>query len=72
VAMDKVEFHHPVHVGDLVSFYTEVLRKGRTSVSVRVCVEAERRSGEGMVTVTSADVTFVNVNSEGRPVAIPD
>jgi len=41
-AMREVEFHEPVHVGDIVSFYTETVRIGRTSVTVRVLVEAER------------------------------
>ena len=41
-AMHEVEFHEPVFVGDLVDFYTETVRVGRTSVTVRVSVEAER------------------------------
>ena len=41
-AMHEVEFHEPVHLGDIVSFYTETVRVGRTSVTVRVLVEAER------------------------------
>ena len=40
--MNAVEFHEPVLVGDLVSFYAETVRVGRTSVTVRVSVEAER------------------------------
>ncbi|HPF69914.1 MAG TPA: hotdog domain-containing protein [Candidatus Krumholzibacteria bacterium] len=71
VAMDKVEFHAPVMVGDLVSFYTEVIARGRTSITVRVEVESLRRYG-GSVQVTSADVTFVNVDDAGRPTALPD
>ena len=67
VSMDKVEFHAPVHVGDTVSFYTELVRKGRTSMTMRVCVEAERHVGGETVSVTSANVTFVNIDAEGRP-----
>ena len=44
-AMNQVEFHQPVFVGDVVSFYTETVRVGRTSITVRVSVEAERWSG---------------------------
>ena len=40
VAMEKVVFHAPVHVGDLVSFYGELVRVGRTSITVKVVVEA--------------------------------
>ena len=42
--MHEVEFHEPVFVGDVVSFYTETVRVGRTSLTVRVVVEAERWS----------------------------
>jgi acyl-CoA thioesterase YciA len=68
VAMKEVEFHEPVHVGDLVSFYTCLVRAGRTSVTVRVSVEAARHwDRRELVRVTDAEITYVNVNSEGRP-----
>jgi acyl-CoA thioesterase YciA len=70
VAMEKVVFHAPVQVGDLVSFYTEIERMGRTSVTVRVEVEAERRDGAA-VKVTGADVTYVNIGETGEPAPIP-
>jgi len=70
VAMDKVEFQQPVEVGAIVSYYTKVLKVGRTSVKVRVEVEARRRDG-AEVPVTRADVTYVNVDDAGRPTAIP-
>lgn len=72
VTMDKVTFHHPVQVGDLVSYYADVTRVGRTSVTVRVEVLAEGREGHDPVQVTSADVTYVNVNAEGRPIPVPE
>ena len=46
VAMREVVFHSPVFVGDLVSFFTETLRVGRTSVTIKVTVEAERSTEE--------------------------
>ncbi len=70
-AMDEVVFHAPVLVGDLVGFYSEVVKVGRTSVRVRVTVESERRSGGEVVPVTQADVTYVNLDPEGRPIPIP-
>ncbi|MCB1037165.1 MAG: acyl-CoA thioesterase [Acidobacteria bacterium] len=71
VAMREVEFHHPVFVGDVVSFYTEVLRFGRTSMTVKVTVEAERRvRGQGMVKVTEAEVVYVHVDDHNRPIPI--
>jgi len=74
VAMREVEFLSPVFVGDLVSFFTETLKIGRTSVTVRVAVEAERRTGVGKVQVTEAEVVYVNVDERGqpKPVTPPD
>ena len=77
-AMHEVEFHEPVHVGDIVSFFTETVRVGRTSMTVRVSVEAERWSavtpgGTGVadtIKVTEAEVVLVAVNDQGRPVPI--
>src|SRR3982751_3996223 len=43
-AMREVEFHEPVFVGDIVSFFTDTISVGRTSMTVRVSVEAERWS----------------------------
>lgn len=69
VAMDKVVFTAPVHVGDCVSFFADTVRVGTTSITVRVRVWAERRSAtrEG-VFVTEATVTLVAVDEDGKPV----
>lgn len=77
-AMREVEFHEPVFVGDIVSFFTETISVGRTSMTVRVSVEAERwgaltAGGPGVaeqIKVTEAEVVLVAVNSEGRPIPI--
>lgn len=71
VSMDKVEFKQPVFVGDLVSFFTEHTRIGRTSITVHVTVWAQRRFGGGeFVHVTEADVTMVAVDDEMKPTPI--
>jgi acyl-CoA thioesterase YciA len=68
VAMDKVEFHQPVYVGDLVSLFTEVERRGRTSLTMRVTVCAQRaKQPRDLVLVTEATVTYVNVDDQQRP-----
>jgi acyl-CoA thioesterase YciA len=68
VAMDKVVFKQPVQVGDLVSFFTDTIRVGRTSISVHVSVWAQRRFGGGeFVHVTEATVTMVAVDEAGLP-----
>ena len=71
VGMDRVEFHRPVLVGDIVSFWAVLKRVGRTSITIHVTVEADRK-GE-LVQVTEADVTYVAVQlADGvrRPVPI--
>ena len=61
VALNSVEFHRPVFVGDTVSFWTQVVRVGRTSITIHVEVEADR-DGQS-VALTEADVTYVALNS---------
>ena len=68
VAMDKVVFHNPVFVGDVVSFYTETVRQGRTSVTTKVIVEAMRAEDLETVRVTEAEVIFVAVDKNWKPV----
>ncbi len=69
-AIDKVEFIAPVLVGDLVSFYTDTIRIGSSSVTVTVSVEAERADGSGSVRVTSATAVYVAVDEQGRSVSL--
>lgn len=71
VAMREVVFHHPVYVGDLVSFYTRTERVGRTSVTVKVMVEAERvHEGGKRVKVTEAEAVYVAVDENRRPISV--
>lgn len=68
VSMDKVVFHEPVFVGDLVSFWTETLRIGNTSITTKVTVEAIRGSDPNQkVIVTDAHVVYVNVGPDRKP-----
>ncbi len=70
-AIHGVDFLAPVFVGDLVSFYTETVRCGRTSVTVKVTVEVERRQGaEPGVKVTEAELVYVHIDNRNRPVPI--
>ena len=68
-AMREVEFHAPVYLGDIVSFYTETLRVGRTSITVKVLVEVERWSGGSgePIMVTEAEVVLVAIGPNGEP-----
>ena len=69
VAMKEVEFLEPVYVGDVVSFYTSLLRLGTTSISVQVEVEARRVSDpQQVVKVTEAVVVYVAEDDKGRKI----
>jgi acyl-CoA thioesterase YciA len=71
VALNKVEFKKPVLVGDVVRFETSIVRMGRTSITVRVDVHAER--GTEVIHVTEAEAVFVAVDlstPERRPVPL--
>jgi acyl-CoA thioesterase YciA len=71
-AFRAVDFIAPVYVGDVVSLYASVVKRGKTSVTVRVDVEAERFKEPGKkVKVTAAEVVYVSVDDDGRPTLIP-
>lgn len=68
VAVNSFVFKKPVFVGDLVSFYAEIVRVGRTSITVNVEVYAQRRpERERCVKVTEATLTYVAVDEHRRP-----
>ena len=68
VAVNEFIFKQPVRVGDILSFFSEVIRIGRTSVTVKVEVFAERFRSQGRyIKVTEASVTYVAIDDQGRP-----
>jgi acyl-CoA thioesterase YciA len=67
VAVNSFIFKQPVLIGDLVSFYADVVRVGRTSITVEVEVYAERRTLREVVKVTEATLTYVAVDDQRRP-----
>ncbi|MFN4260838.1 MAG: acyl-CoA thioesterase [Gemmataceae bacterium] len=75
VALNRVEFHQPVLVGDVVRFSTRLVRIGRTSITMQVLVEAER-AGQRLITVTEAEVVYVGIDpraADRRPIPLlPD
>lgn len=60
VAINRVEFHHPVLVGDVVRFMTHLVRIGRSSITMQVSVEAER--GNQTLHVTEAELVYVGID----------
>jgi acyl-CoA thioesterase YciA len=72
VAVNQFIFKQPVRVGDLLSFYASVERLGNTSITVKVEVFAERGLNKReVVKVTEANLTYVAIDSEGKPRPIP-
>lgn len=72
VAVNEFIFKQPVRVGDILSFYAAMERIGRTSMTVRVEVFAERFKAQGQyIKVTQATLTYVAIDEQGRPREIP-
>ena len=71
VAVEGMEFHEPVYVGDLVSCYAEVVATGTTSITVEVETLARRRGGGETVKVTEGTFVFVALDADGRPRPVP-
>ena len=71
VAMDGMQFLEPVKIGDEVSVYGEIVRVGRTSMTIAVEAWRRPRHQDKAVKVTEAHFTFVAVDESGRPRAVP-
>lgn len=72
VAVNSFLFKQPVYVGDVVSFFTEVVKVGRTSITVSVEVYAERRPADPIIVkVTEATLTYVALNARGTKREVP-
>ena len=72
VSVNSFVFKQPVQIGDVLSLYADVTRIGNTSITVNVEVYAERRpSNPTVVKVTEATLTYVAIDSNGRPRPIP-
>ena len=67
VAMDGMQFHQPVKVGDEVSVYAEIEKVGRTSMCIAVEAWRRHRSEDAATKVTEAKFTFVAIDDNGRP-----
>jgi acyl-CoA thioesterase YciA len=73
VAVNSFVFKHPIFVGDLVSFYADVIKVGRTSITVNVEVYAQRSKKQlvEVVRVTEATLTFVALDDAQQPREVP-
>ncbi|MFD1555139.1 acyl-CoA thioesterase [Paraburkholderia silviterrae] len=72
VAVNSFLFKQPVFVGDLLSFYADIVKTGTTSVTVEVEVYAQRmRLSDEVVKVTEATLTYVATGADRRPRPLP-
>ncbi len=71
VAIEAMEFISPILLGDIISVYAKVERRGRTSLAIRVDVVATRESGQREEKVTSGVFTFVALDGNHRPRPLP-
>lgn len=72
VSVNSFMFKQPVSVGDIVSFYADIVRVGTTSITVRVEVYAERNyAAPIIVKVTEAELTYVAIDAEGMKRQVP-
>jgi acyl-CoA thioesterase YciA len=72
VSVNSFVFKQPVQIGDVLSFYADVVRVGTTSITVNVEVYAERRPADPkVVKVTEATLTYVAIDQQGRPRPLP-
>jgi acyl-CoA thioesterase YciA len=72
VAVNSFVFKQPVQIGDVLSFYADVVKIGNTSITVKVEVYAERRPEDPrVVKVTEATLTYVAIDAQRRPRPVP-
>ena len=72
VAVNEFVFKHPVRVGDILSFFAKMTRIGRTSMTVKIEVYAERFGTQGeYAKVTEASLTYVAIDEHGKPREVP-
>jgi acyl-CoA thioesterase YciA len=72
VAVNAFQFKEPVFMGDLLSFYADVVRVGNTSLTVKVEVYAQRTPADiEVVKVTEATLTYVATGADRRPRSVP-
>jgi uncharacterized protein (TIGR00369 family) len=70
-SIDRLDFHHPVFVGDVLTLRASLNHVGRTSMEVGVRVEAENPITGGRRHTASAYLTYVALDGNGRPMPLP-
>jgi acyl-CoA thioesterase YciA len=71
VSIDKMDFIAPIHLRDIISVYTHIVRRGRTSVAIGIEVIATRGDNQDEIKVTEGTFTFVGLDDDFRPKPLP-
>lgn len=71
IAVESMVFHHPVKIGDVISCYTVIERIGNTSMTIRIEVWETADPCRPAVKLTEGVFTYVAIDEEGRPRAVP-
>lgn len=71
VAIERMTFHRPVYVGDLVSCYADIVKVGRSSITVEIETFVTRHETGEEQKVTEGTFTYVHVDGEGKPRPVP-
>jgi acyl-CoA thioesterase YciA len=71
VSIDKMDFIAPIHLRDIISVYTHIARRGRTSLAIGIEVIATRGADQEEIKVTEGTFTFVGLDDNFRPKPLP-
>lgn len=72
IAVDKIEFHRPVAIGDIVSCYADIIRSGRSSIGTKVEVWVRRRVENEQFKVAEGEFTYVAISNDGKSRPLPE
>ncbi|MBT6324798.1 MAG: acyl-CoA thioesterase [Bdellovibrionales bacterium] len=70
VAVDAMQFHLPVKVGDVLCCYVELIKIGRTSLTVKIEAWASREYSSERIMVTEGEFTYVAINDQHKPIPV--
>ncbi len=70
VAMNSIQFHLPVHVGDIVSLWCQTIKVGKSSITIHIDVLASPRRSQEEYKVTEASVTLVAIDEKRNSIPV--
>ena len=70
VSIDAMTFKRPIAIGDIVSIYGDIIKVGRTSITIRLDTIVTKRTGLGEISVTEGTFVYVAIDEYGKPCAV--